>query len=124
MPNFREYLLNSLDSKFIDVNVLESRYIPNLTAKPFSCSLEYAQCVLEATQGASALKGLLEERNFDLSDPKDRQDLAYHICVELLAYQFASPVRWIETQDQFFQVAKIYFFFFVLLANPPKEWRG
>ena len=32
-----------------------------------------------------------------------RQKLAYIILVELLAYQFASPVRWIETQDHLFK---------------------
>jgi fatty acid synthase subunit alpha, fungi type len=30
---------------------------------------------------------------------EQRQKLAYIILVKLLAYQFASPVRWIETQD-------------------------
>ena len=29
------------------------------------------------------------------------QELAHTLLVELLAYQFASPVRWIETQDVF-----------------------
>ena len=31
--------------------------------------------------------------------PELEQDLAHTLLVELLAYQFASPVRWIETQD-------------------------
>ncbi|KAF8473167.1 hypothetical protein BDZ91DRAFT_714103 [Kalaharituber pfeilii] len=31
--------------------------------------------------------------------PEQEQELAYILMVELLAYQFASPVRWIETQD-------------------------
>lgn len=31
--------------------------------------------------------------------PEVEQDLAHTLLVELLAYQFASPVRWIETQD-------------------------
>jgi fatty acid synthase subunit alpha, fungi type len=31
--------------------------------------------------------------------PETEQDLAHTLLVELLAYQFASPVRWIETQD-------------------------
>ncbi len=31
--------------------------------------------------------------------PDIEQDLAHTLHVELLAYQFASPVRWIETQD-------------------------
>lgn len=35
-----------------------------------------------------------------------RQRLAYNILTECLAYQFASPVRWIETQDVLFAQAK------------------
>lgn len=31
--------------------------------------------------------------------PDVEQELAHTLLVELLAYQFASPVRWIETQD-------------------------
>lgn len=31
--------------------------------------------------------------------PDIEQELAHTLLVELLAYQFASPVRWIETQD-------------------------
>src|ERR1700761_3824159 len=31
--------------------------------------------------------------------PEIEQELAHKLLVELLAYQFASPVRWIETQD-------------------------
>lgn len=36
------------------------------------------------------------------ASPEQRQKLAYTILVELLAYQFASPVRWIQTQDLLF----------------------
>ncbi|KAK9347028.1 3-oxoacyl-reductase [Lipomyces starkeyi] len=35
--------------------------------------------------------------------PETEQELAHILLVELLAYQFASPVRWIETQDVIFQ---------------------
>ena len=31
--------------------------------------------------------------------PEVEQELAHTLLVELLAYQFASPVRWVETQD-------------------------
>ena len=31
--------------------------------------------------------------------PEVEQELSHTLLVELLAYQFASPVRWIETQD-------------------------
>ena len=33
--------------------------------------------------------------------PEVEQELAHVLLTELLAYQFASPVRWIETQDVF-----------------------
>jgi fatty acid synthase subunit alpha len=33
--------------------------------------------------------------------PEVEQELCHTLLVELLAYQFASPVRWIETQDVF-----------------------
>jgi len=33
---------------------------------------------------------------------ENRQNLVYIILVELLAYPFASPVRWIQTQDLLF----------------------
>ena len=33
--------------------------------------------------------------------PEVEQELAHILLTELLAYQFASPVRWIETQDVF-----------------------
>ncbi|ROT40734.1 fatty acid synthase subunit alpha reductase [Sodiomyces alkalinus F11] len=33
--------------------------------------------------------------------PEVEQELAHTLLIELLAYQFASPVRWIETQDVF-----------------------
>mgnify|MGYP004706600383 CR=1 FL=1 len=33
--------------------------------------------------------------------PQVEQELAHTLLTELLAYQFASPVRWIETQDVF-----------------------
>ena len=37
-----------------------------------------------------------------MASAENRQKLAYIILVELLAYQFASPVRWIQTQDLLF----------------------
>lgn len=33
--------------------------------------------------------------------PEVEQELSHTLLIELLAYQFASPVRWIETQDVF-----------------------
>ncbi|KAK5122533.1 hypothetical protein LTR85_003796 [Meristemomyces frigidus] len=36
------------------------------------------------------------------SKATDEQQVAYHLLIELLAHQFAFPVRWIETQDVLF----------------------
>ncbi len=36
-----------------------------------------------------------------------QQDLAYNLLIELLAYQFAFPVRWIETQNHLFAHSNI-----------------
>jgi len=51
----------------------------------------------------SILGPVLASRTFDLTKSEDKQHLAYYLLVELLAFQFASPVRWIETQDYFFK---------------------
>jgi fatty acid synthase subunit alpha len=51
----------------------------------------------------SVLPGILANRKFNLEIQDEKQQLAYWILVELLAFQFASPVRWIETQDYFFK---------------------
>ncbi|PWY68836.1 fatty acid synthase subunit alpha [Aspergillus eucalypticola CBS 122712] len=39
--------------------------------------------------------------------PRVQQELAYVLLTELLAYQFASPVRWIETQDVVLQEQRV-----------------
>ncbi|ODV61264.1 trifunctional fatty acid synthase subunit FAS2 [Ascoidea rubescens DSM 1968] len=39
--------------------------------------------------------------------PEVEQELAHTLLIELLAYQFASPVRWIETQKVIFEEKKI-----------------
>ena len=73
------------------------KYIPNLIAKPFQVTKEYVQILYDQTLSPSldldkVLKNW-EQDNWD--HPSLRQKLAYTILVELLACQFASPVRWI-----------------------------
>ena len=41
------------------------------------------------------------------ASPEQRQKLAYIVLMELLAYQFASPVHWIETRDLLFKDIRI-----------------
>ena len=76
--------------------------MPNLVAKPFQVTRDYAQMIYDQTLSPRLDKVLRkwEQENWDAVE--NRQKLAYVILVELLAYQFASPVRWIETQDVLF----------------------
>ncbi len=67
---------------------LEGRYLPNLVARPFALEPSFVQAVIDAT-GTEALGAALQ-------DPRGH---GRALLVELLAWQFASPVRWIETQE-------------------------
>lgn len=86
--------------------MLVGKYVPNLIAKPFEVSKEYAQLIYDQTLSPRLDKVLRKWDQENWGSPEQRQKLAYVILVELLAYQFASPVRWIETQDILFQQYK------------------
>eukprot|EP01062_Namystynia_karyoxenos_P028436 TRINITY_DN21550_c0_g1_i1.p1 TRINITY_DN21550_c0_g1~~TRINITY_DN21550_c0_g1_i1.p1 ORF type:complete len:4167 (+),score=1617.38 TRINITY_DN21550_c0_g1_i1:129-12503(+) len=99
---FREVLRSKIRLESIDVNALRGRYIPNLVAKPFDISRDYVELVRRTSQSpvlGKVLDSWKEQRN-----AAEVQLLGYQILVELLAYQFASPVRWIETQQELFGV--------------------
>ncbi|KAB2841693.1 acyltransferase domain-containing protein, partial [bacterium] len=98
VPAFRG-MLEAKMPKHLDMSRLEGKYVPNLTAKVFSLEKSYVEAVHEQTQ-SPVLKSVLE--NWE-TQSQDRQVLGRKLLIELLAYQFASPVRWIETQDLLFQ---------------------
>ncbi|KDN33898.1 hypothetical protein RSAG8_13015, partial [Rhizoctonia solani AG-8 WAC10335] len=81
MP-FRAYLFKKINPLHLNPDLLIDKYIPNLIAKPFEVLTNWDQD--------------------NSGSPEQRQKLAYTILVELLTYQFASPVRWIQTQDLLF----------------------
>ena len=85
----------------IDPEVLVGRYIPNLVARPFALTREFVTAVRDNVFGASRehLDQVLSD--FDTASQNPRV-LARLLLIELLAWQFASPVRWIETQDLLF----------------------
>ncbi|KAJ2481042.1 fatty acid synthase alpha subunit Lsd1 [Coemansia sp. RSA 2131] len=76
------------------------RYIPNLTARPFDITREYFVHVHEQTRSPVIAREL--DTWVDQPDCKERSRLARLMVIELLSYQFASPVKWIETQDRLF----------------------
>jgi fatty acid synthase subunit alpha len=82
--------------------MLVGKYILNHIAKPFQVSREYAQIIYHQTFSPRLDKVLKEWEEDKWTSVKNRQQLAYIIFVELLAYRFASPVCWIETQDLLF----------------------
>ncbi|KAJ2395303.1 fatty acid synthase alpha subunit Lsd1, partial [Coemansia sp. RSA 2559] len=83
-------------AKHVDVRALRKRYIPNLTAQPFDVTKEYFALVHGITQ-SSVLQTTLDK--WDDSE-QDEQALATELVIEVLAYQLASPVQWIDTQNQ------------------------
>ncbi|KAJ2605522.1 fatty acid synthase alpha subunit Lsd1, partial [Coemansia sp. RSA 1804] len=101
---FRNFLLKKLRVNDLNYSLLKHLYIPNLTAKPFEVTKTYFEDVHELTGSARIARALKSWDEAMLSDPAEVQRLSHVLLIELLAYQFASPVRWIETQDQLFKV--------------------
>ncbi|KAJ7019830.1 fatty acid synthase [Mycena alexandri] len=101
MP-FRAYLSKKINVAHLNPDMLIGKYIPNLIAIPFDVTKEYAQIIYDQTSSPRLDKVLKRWDQENWASDEQRQKLAYIILVELLAYQFASPVRWIQTQDRLF----------------------
>jgi len=93
VPAFRTWLDALLPAQ-VDHRRLVGRYVPNLVARMFELTPAFVQSVLEVAD-AEPLRPVLADFEAWAATP-DR--LARVLLVELLAWQFASPVRWIETQ--------------------------
>ena len=90
----------------MDPSLLEGVYIPNLVASPFAVNKTYAELIYNRTSSPRLSKILRKWGEEHWDAPDQRQKLAWVLLVELLSYQFASSVRWIETQDLFFEQYK------------------
>jgi malonyl CoA-acyl carrier protein transacylase len=90
----------------LDPSLLEGFYIPNLVASPFAVNKAYAELIYNRTSSPRLSKVLRKWDEGRWDAPEQRQNLAWVLLVELLSYQFASSVRWIETQDLFFEQYK------------------
>lgn len=100
VPEFRDKL-DSLLPKHIDYSVLIGRYIPNLVACPFELTREFAQKILDVVP-SERIEAALEDETTWKYYAEDEQKLGRLLLTELLSWQFASPVRWIETQALMF----------------------
>ncbi|AIK88695.1 type I polyketide synthase [Corynebacterium glutamicum] len=96
---FREHL-DSLIPAELDLDVLVGRYIPNLVARPFELTEEFVTSMAEVVESTYVNEILADFKAASFKAASaNKQKLARTLLIELLAWQFASPVRWIETQD-------------------------
>ena len=79
--------------------MLIGHYISNLIAKLFEVTKEYAQIIYDQMSSPCLDKVLQKWDEEDWGSVGKPQQLAYFILLKLLAYQFTSPIRRIETQD-------------------------
>lgn len=99
---FRNYLSKKINPTDLRPELLVGRYIPNLVAKPFEISKEYAQIIYDQTRSPRLEKVLGAWESDNWASEENYTKLGYVILVELLSYQFASPVLWIDTQNRLF----------------------
>ncbi|WP_186630080.1 type I polyketide synthase [Rhodococcus sp. BP22] len=90
--------LETLLPEDLDPEILLGRYVPNLVPRPFSLERSFIQEIADLVPSEPLNKVLAD---FD-SWAARPHDLCRVVLTELLAWQFASPVRWIETQDLLF----------------------
>ncbi len=82
-----------------DPDIIVGRYIPNLVPRPFTLDRDFIQEIRDLVP-AEPLDEILAD--YDTWRNDKPRELARKVLIELLAWQFASPVRWIETQDLLF----------------------
>ncbi|KAJ2314437.1 fatty acid synthase alpha subunit Lsd1, partial [Coemansia sp. RSA 2704] len=104
---FRSALLTKINCDTVSPDMLYGRYVPNLTAVPFEVTSGYFEMVHAATGSAIADDILRNWSDDDLRNPAEKKRLAVVLLVELLSYQLAAPVQWIQTQDCLFNVLKV-----------------
>ncbi|MGC5245364.1 fatty acid synthase subunit beta domain-containing protein [Gordonia sp. DT219] len=97
VPEFRGKLEALLPAEF-DPSILVGHYIPNLVPRLFNLGHDFV-AEIAALVPSDPLNAVLAEWDSWSARPAA---LARVILIELLAWQFASPVRWIETQDLLF----------------------
>ncbi|MDR3664082.1 MAG: DUF1729 domain-containing protein [Mycobacterium sp.] len=82
-----------------DPELLVGKYIPNLVPRPFTLDRDFIQEIRDLVP-AEPLDEILAD--YDTWRRDNPSELMRKTVIELLAWQFASPVRWIETQDLLF----------------------
>lgn len=103
VAEFREKL-ETLIPVEIPAERLVGKYLPNLVARPFEVTREFAAEILKEVPSEPVAALLSSDEAWEKA-AADEDSLARLLLIELLCWQFASPVRWIETQDLMFTPA-------------------
>lgn len=82
-----------------DASALIGRYIPNLVPRLFSLDRDFIAEIRDLVPAVSLDEILADYDTWITARP---DEVGRRVIIELLAWQFASPVRWIETQDLLF----------------------
>lgn len=114
VDSFRAHLDRLLPAE-IDPARLVGRYIPNLTATCFELTEAFVRQMAEVAE-SEILDDILDDFAAAAANPAR---LARTLLVELLAWQFCSPVRWIETQDLLFDALGVTRFIEVGVGTAP-----
>ncbi|MFW0787361.1 fatty acid synthase subunit beta domain-containing protein [Gordonia sp. CPCC 206044] len=101
VPEFREKLEDLLP-EHIDPEILVGHYIPNLVPRLFTLDRSFVEEIAELVP-SDPLNAVLADWDSWAATPGQ---LVRVVLIELLAWQFASPVRWIETQELLFAGAE------------------
>jgi fatty acid synthase len=104
VPTFRKVLQRTLNAVTVQPSALERVYIPNLLGVPFELTEKFVSAV-HRVSGSTVCADVL--KNWDTASGSNartaaereqkRAELCRLLLIELLAYQFASPVCWIQT---------------------------
>ena len=98
VPEFRRSLERVMP-RDTDPALIIGRYIPNLVPRPFTLDRDFIEEIRDLVP-AEPLDEILAD--YDTWRNERPVELCRKVVIELLAWQFASPVRWIETQDLLF----------------------
>ncbi|AGS33885.1 fatty acid synthase [Corynebacterium maris DSM 45190] len=98
VPAFADKLDELLPEE-LDLNALVGRYVPNLVARPFELTDDFIDAIGESIAPAVPSERLNGKKVADFADDNA---LARVLIIELLSWQFASPVQWIDTQSLLF----------------------
>ncbi|KAJ2413423.1 fatty acid synthase alpha subunit Lsd1 [Coemansia sp. RSA 2530] len=104
---FRKCIIRMARPTDSDCSLLRNRYVPNLTAVPFAATREYFQLMVDQTGSPVAALELSRWPADGTMTDLEQARLGRVLVEELLSYQFASPVRWIEIQDRLLKEYRI-----------------